>query len=71
MTTEEMFPPREDKMTHDGQLITAKLVINHYEIKGVPDRRFKTGWRVVPEIGHNTVIEFDIKSNERYQISQK
>jgi len=62
---------KEDLMTHEAKLIRFDFTVSRYDYAGIKDRRFKTGYRVMPESGVNTVINHIIvEDNPRYKPGQ-
>lgn len=68
MTVDEMFPKRENHMVHTAAVVRADMFMSKYNIKGVVDRRYKSGYRVKPENGYYITIDFHVQRSDWFRI---
>jgi hypothetical protein len=62
---------KQDSMTNDAVVIDVSITVARYDYSGKRDKRFKSGWRVLPESGINTIINYIIiERDDRYLVSQ-
>lgn len=60
-----------DSMSHEAFVNDIDFTVSRYDYAGIVDRRYKSGYRVVPDSGINTTINFiNVARNDRYQIRQ-
>lgn len=50
------------------KVLSTHLSFNPYTIPGKPDKRYRSGWRVLPVTGNSTVLAFKLENDGRFKI---
>lgn len=71
MESKFIYEERKDTMSHECGILEMDVTINRYDFAGIVDRRFKSGYRIKPQSGVNTMINYiNAERNDRFKMRQ-